>query len=276
MLRVDNKTFGGRLDTALATDQVVGTEPLPALAERRNALAAMSGGFFITTDDFGTRGDLMGISAIDGELVSEAVEGRSSLLVPDDDGFRAWTAPLSTALHVVAADGARRELDGLNRRPGVIRGCGGVGGDVLDGVVTTAAVHDCTCTDDSELTLLRPISGGQIPPAAHRLALTTDGTVLGVAPDGPVPAGQQVLLATGSAADWVDAHAAIGTTQDGGIAVFPPDDVVQAVHPAGAWQPGKRQPVADQRCPRRTRCRDASTRSYWCGTPSRVGATRLS
>ncbi|HEV2770233.1 MAG TPA: hypothetical protein VGV40_08640 [Solirubrobacteraceae bacterium] len=46
-----------------------------------------------------------------------------------------------------AADGATREVDGLNRKPGLIRGCGGTGGDLP----TEQPKHDFTCTDPGEL-----------------------------------------------------------------------------------------------------------------------------
>ncbi|MDO7487329.1 hypothetical protein Q5O89_18975 [Peribacillus frigoritolerans] len=38
-------------------------------------------------------------------------------------------------------------MDGLNRKPGLIRNCGGVGGDTT----TERAKHDFTCKDESEL-----------------------------------------------------------------------------------------------------------------------------
>ena len=44
-------------------------------------------------------------------------------------------------------DGGERELDGLNRAPGLIRGCGGTGGDVP----TQRPKHDFTCTDAGEI-----------------------------------------------------------------------------------------------------------------------------
>jgi hypothetical protein len=51
--------------------------------------------------------------------------------------------------------GAIRSVDGLNRKPGLIRGCGGVGGDVP----TENPKHDFTCTDSSELIQFTPAFG---------------------------------------------------------------------------------------------------------------------
>ena len=50
-------------------------------------------------------------------------------------------------------------MDGKNRKPGLIRGCGGEGGDAP----TEAPKHDFTCTDESELIHFTPIFG-----AVHR------------------------------------------------------------------------------------------------------------
>ena len=73
VLRVD-KRFRG-VEPALATDVVPGREPLSALAARKGALAAVNGGYFVIGAANGTDGDLAGLSVLDGELVSEAVDG---------------------------------------------------------------------------------------------------------------------------------------------------------------------------------------------------------
>ncbi len=211
VLRVDREAFTGRAETVLAEGRVTDKETVPSMAARTGALAAINGGFFIVNDSFGTPGDLMGVSVIDGELVSEAVGARSAVVIRGDDLTDAWTTQVSTTLTVTAEDGATRELDGLNRAPGIVRSCGGVGGDVLDGEVTHAPVHDYTCHDDSELTLLRPVFGGTVPPADRRVLLDAEGVVLGPLLGQSVPDDHQVLLATGDAAEWIDAHAGVGT-----------------------------------------------------------------
>jgi len=69
-------------------------------------------------------------------------------------------ASLSTRQTATAADGAAREVDGLNRKPGLIRGCGGTGGDAP----TEQPKHDFTCTDPSELIHVTPAFGATTEP----------------------------------------------------------------------------------------------------------------
>jgi hypothetical protein len=75
--------------------------------------------------------------------VSEAVDGRTSLILPPGSGEGADIADISDTITATSSDGATREVDGLNRKPGLIRGCGGDGGDSP----TEQPKHDFTCTD---------------------------------------------------------------------------------------------------------------------------------
>jgi Phosphodiester glycosidase len=138
--------------------------------------------------------------------VSEAVNGRTSLVLPDRTGEAAVIDALSTRQEVIADDGARRELDGLNRAPGLIRGCGGSGGDAP----TERPKHDFTCTDPSELIRFDEIFGAATEPGlAAEAVLDADGVVTELREErgGPIPAGGPVLAGTAEAADWLRAHA---------------------------------------------------------------------
>ncbi|MDZ8188444.1 MAG: SPOR domain-containing protein [Nostoc sp. ChiSLP02] len=132
---------------ALASPIVPDNERLTQLSTRTSALAAVNGGYFVIGANDGTPGDLAGISIIDGKLVSEAVNGRTSLILPDSLGRDARITALSSKIVATAKNGVTREIDGLNRKPGLIRGCGGVGGDLP----TAKPKHDFTCTDSSEM-----------------------------------------------------------------------------------------------------------------------------
>jgi Phosphodiester glycosidase len=166
-----------------------------------------------------------GISAFGGRLVSEAVDGRTSLVLPlvredgTDDALagghgpdrarRPRAAALADVLRVRASGGAARELDGLNRAPGLVRGCGGSGGDQP----TEQPKHDFTCTDESELIRFDPVFGGATEPGPGAEAvLDGRGTVTAVREPrgGPIPADGSVLAATGDAVAWLRAHAAVG------------------------------------------------------------------
>ncbi len=211
VLEVDPTQLEGRLDARLATDVIPDREPLSSLAARSGALAGLNGGYFVIPPTDGTPGDLAGISMLDGALISEAVNGRASLLLPEPSGAGARVASLSTRQTATAADGAAREVDGLNRKPGLIRGCGGTGGDAP----TEQPKHDFTCTDPSELIHVTPAFGATTEPGeGAEAALDAEDRVLELrgTRGGAIPTGGSVLSATGEGADWLREHARPGTT----------------------------------------------------------------
>jgi hypothetical protein len=210
VLEIDPAQYGGSIVPALATDVIPGRELLSSLAGRSGALAALNGGYFVISDVDGTEGDLAGVSVVDGRLVSEAVNGRTSLVLPDRTGEGAFIDALTTRDVAVAGDGARRELDGLNRAPGLIRSCGGSGGDEP----TQRPKHDFTCTDASELIRFDPVFGAATPPGPGFEAVLDAGgvvTELRASRGGPIPPGGAVLAGTAEAADWLAAHAQPGS-----------------------------------------------------------------
>lgn len=208
-LTVDPERFDGSLVPELGTEVVPGRELLTAIAGRTDAVATINGGYFVIGEADGTPGDLAGVSVVDGEVVSEAVAGRTSFLLPRTSGAGARVATVDTRSAVRADDGATRELDGLNRRPGLIRGCGGTGGDVP----VEVAKHDFTCTDASELIAFTPRFGASTEPGVGaEAALDPDGRVLELrtARGGAIPSGGSVLSGTGEAAAWLATHAQVG------------------------------------------------------------------
>lgn len=133
--------------------------------------------------------------------------------------FRAATAgvrvspPSRPHKNVNAEDGAKREIDGLNRQPGLIRGCGGSGGDTP----TEAPKHDFTCNDDSELILFTPQFGATTEPGpGFEVALDATGAVVEAreARGGSIPAQGTVLSGTTEGADWLRVHAQVGSRLD--------------------------------------------------------------
>ena len=192
-----------RVRSALATDVVPGRELLTGLAARRAPLAAINGGYFVIGAENGTDGDLAGLSVLGGAVVSEAVDGRTSLILrragasvdtPSDD-------------HHVRAGGAMRELS-FNRAPGLIRGCGGTGGDAP----TEAPKHDFTCTDASELIAFTPDFGAATPAGdGTEVVLSARGRVLALRPrGGPISPDGSVLAGSGDATAWLAEHAEPG------------------------------------------------------------------
>ena len=65
-----------RVRGVLSNERVAGRERVSAMARRVRAVAGVNGGFFAPS------GDPVGVLAIDGELLSEPVDGRSALLLP--------------------------------------------------------------------------------------------------------------------------------------------------------------------------------------------------
>lgn len=216
VLTVDFATFRGRVRSTVG-DHVSGRETTSAMAQKAGAVYAVNGGFFTIGSADGTPGVPAGLSVIAGRPQTAATNGRTALIL-DDYGRRTRVAPLWSRYTVgfdpargasTGGAGDRHRVDGLNRPPGVIRDCGGGGGDSP----TERPVHDFTCTDGDELVVLTP-EYGLAPPAGAGLQAVVDrnGVVVAVGPrDGAaVPAGSRVVAATGTEADWLRAHATVG------------------------------------------------------------------
>jgi hypothetical protein len=210
VLKVNPDRFEGAAAPELATEIVPGTERLTSISDRTNALAAINGGYFVIGPNDGTPGDLAGISVLDGDLVSEAVDGRTSLILPEGDAEGSDVAALSDSLSARSSDGATRTVDGLNRKPGLIRGCGGDGGDEP----TERPKHDFTCEDESELILFTPAFGNATEPGTDgaEAVLDSSGRVIELREGrgSTIPPDGSVLSGTGGAAGWLRAHAKVG------------------------------------------------------------------
>ncbi|MDP9347431.1 MAG: phosphodiester glycosidase family protein [Actinomycetota bacterium] len=209
VLDIDPRGFRGTVVPQLSNDVVPGRETVTQISARTGALAAINGGYFVIGAADGTPGDLAGLSVLGGDLVSEAVSGRTELLLPRADGSGARIAKLSSELGVRSPDGATRLIDGRNRAAGLIRACGGSGGDQP----TEAPLHDITCTDQSELIQYTPRFGATADPSTQvEAALDPRGRVIALRSPGggPIPPGGSVLGGTGDGADWLRAHARPG------------------------------------------------------------------
>src|ERR687894_1256403 len=209
VLEIDPDLYNGTVTPELATEIVPGRETLTSISDRTDSLAAINGGDFVIGENDGAPRGLAGISVIDGALVSEAVDGRTSLILPSGSGEGADIAALSDTITATSSDGATREVDGLNREPGLIRGCGGDGGDQP----TEQPKHDFTCTDESELILFTPDFGTRTEAGAgFEAVLNSAGRVtkLREGRGGRIPPNGSALSGTGEAAEWLRAHARSG------------------------------------------------------------------
>lgn len=213
VLEIDLHQSRLKVISALASGIVPGNERLTQLSTRISALAAVNGGYFVIGANDGTPGDLAGISIIGGQLVSEAVNGRTSLILPNSSNRDARIAALTSKILAIANNGATREIDGLNRKPGLIRGCGGVGGDLP----TQQPKHDFTCTDSSELIQFTPVFGQTTEPGdGAEAVLDASGQVIEFRQQrgGQIPSSGSVLSATGDAIEWLRNYAQLGSKID--------------------------------------------------------------
>ena len=208
VLDIDPRRLRGTVRPVLANGVVRGRETVAAIDRRTHAVAGLNGGYFVTGPGDGTPGDLAGISVVGGELLSEAVDGRTSLVLPRSTGAGARIEALSTTLRARSSDSAARLVDGRNRHVALIRACGGRGGDRP----TTRPLHDVTCTDPSELVQLTR-RFGRTTPAGARVEAVVDraGRVRALrSRRGAIPRRGFVLAGTGDGATWLRRHAQPG------------------------------------------------------------------
>jgi hypothetical protein len=207
VLGIRPKALAGRhLGAVLASQTVLGREKPSDMAKRLDAVAGTNGGYFVV--DGTGEGDLAGVLAIDGRLLSEPLTGRTSFVLPNAAGSGARLAQLGFR-GSVSINGNSRLLDGIDRVRGEIRSCGGHGGDKP----TQKPLHDVTCTDSSELVQLTPEFGPNTATKPGGVeAVVRNGIVTQVIEGGstPIPSDGYVLSGSGDAADFLRANARPG------------------------------------------------------------------
>ncbi|MCX4783295.1 phosphodiester glycosidase family protein [Streptomyces sp. NBC_01264] len=195
-------------------------ETVREMAAATGAVAAVNASYFdISTGKNygGYDGDPLGLYTEGGRLLSEATNGRTALLLGTRDGrLDARIDEVTTEGQVISDDGSRGELDGINRVPGRVLGCGGVGGDRL--AVTEEPMEEPyggLCTDADELVAFTEEWGDRTPPGppgSMEAVLDGDGRVVDLRKPagGRVPAKGSTLYATGDEVDWLQSHARRG------------------------------------------------------------------
>ncbi|MCX5301317.1 phosphodiester glycosidase family protein [Streptomyces sp. NBC_00193] len=198
VLRVDFKRFTGRLASDFGPTIDV-HEKLPDLAAAAGALAGVNAQWFANKAS-------LGLYVKDGRLLSAATQGRSGVRMTD--GGRQLDIDTYTTRITVRADGSTREIDGINRIPGEIWNCGGVGGDQP----TQHPQHDLKCTDESEIVRFTPEWSAPPTGAGAEVVLDRNDRVTAVhrTRGAKPPAGGSTLQAIGESADWLVAHARPG------------------------------------------------------------------
>jgi hypothetical protein len=192
VLTIDPRRFHGELGATFGPN-IENRETTSALSGYVGATAAINAGFFVLDPAAGAPGDPAGVGVYHGTLESETVAGRPALLLDSRARHTAvirpsWRGTLSAVHRTVT-------LDGLNRVPGLIRNCGGIGDTPTD-----RPLHDTTCTDPDELVAFTTAFGASTPSGAGAEAVIDQhGKVLGVhGQRGQVlRAGQRSVQATG-------------------------------------------------------------------------------
>src|SRR5262245_36962244 len=142
VLTIDPKAFRGSLAGDFGPD-IERRETTSALVAASQATAGVNAGFFVLDPAAGAPGDPAGVGGNCGRLLSEPANGRPSFVF-NQDGRHAGVARNSWA-GTVSVGRQKLTLDGLNRVPGLIRNCGGIGDAPTD-----RPLHDTTCTDSDE------------------------------------------------------------------------------------------------------------------------------
>ena len=236
VLAVDRGKLRGRVGAVLSNGRAGGHERVSAMARRRHALAGVNGGFFAAD------GNPVGVLAVRGRLVSEPVGRRAALLVPKSRAAAPFVAELRFAGQVTAG-GRTRLLDGVDRMPGRIPGCGGRGGDRP----TQSPNEFLVCTDPSELVLFDSSWGARTPYGGTELVLRRGAAGAPRRSGGRrVPRGATVLWGSGDAARFLrsveaGSRPAVALGLRSGRRVFDPRDYEaivggdpRIVRPAGA------------------------------------------
>lgn len=208
ILEVNPKQFNGHLASELSNNQIEGRELVSSMAQRLNAVAGINGGYFVMGPSDGTPGDLAGIAVDHGQLVSESVGNRPSLILPSSNGEGAEIAPTQTKLSVSTSTGLTHVINGLNREPGLIRACGEAGDQPTD-----QPKHDFTCTNPNEIIAFTKDFGNETPSdtTSFQVVLDQDGTVMKTTNTStPIPENGTVLVATGDDMNWLKANATLG------------------------------------------------------------------
>ncbi|GAA3444942.1 phosphodiester glycosidase family protein [Planomonospora venezuelensis] len=176
VVMVDPKVFRGSYKTSVGSS-VAKRETTGSMSKRVNAIAGVNGGFFNIHTARALQGDPVGISVVGGKLLSEAVPGRSGLVIT---GRKARITELKTTVTAISSDGAKIEVNGVNRAAGA-----------EEIVLYTEEFGAKTAAD-----------GGA------EVVVDAQGKIVKArAAGGAVPRGHYVLHATGTMADWLHEHA---------------------------------------------------------------------
>jgi hypothetical protein len=193
VLTIDPRTFRGALAPSYGAD-LLHRDRTSTIVARTKARAAVNAGYFVLDPASGAPGDPAGVGVYGGRVLSEAANGRPALVVTR----RGRSSVVRFVWHGrVRGPAGRLRLDGINRVPGLISGCGGIGGDLP----TQAPQQGITCTDTDEVVAFTGAYAAGTPSGAGVEAVVNrTGVVTRVRGrrGGRIPAGGFTVQATGT------------------------------------------------------------------------------
>ena len=198
VLRVNFKKFKGKVTTDFG-DTLHGTEKLTSMLESAGALAGTNAQWFYD----GAPG---GMYVKNGRLLGTATRGRGGVKITK--GGRKVNVGAYTSKVVLKTKKKRAVLDAVNRVPGVIWNCGGIGGDKP----TQHPQHDLQCSDPSEMVRFTPKWGETPSGSGAEAVINRNGKVVKVngSRGADVPRRGSTIQATGKRAKWLRNNLRVG------------------------------------------------------------------
>lgn len=212
VLTLDPRLFQGEIH-ATHGSYITGRATVSKLAQQTGAIAAVNAGFFVMSPAAGTPGDPAGLFVDHGKVLSEATNGRVTMNIFNRNKAKGKTSvrflDLTTTVNLIIGKKAVRRIDGINRNPGMVRNCGGIGDTPTD-----LPRHDFTCTDPDEMVVITPEFGTAAPKVdGMEAAVDQTGKVIEIrkCTGGAIPAGGMLVQGIGADATWLTSHLAVGT-----------------------------------------------------------------
>lgn len=205
VLTIDPRSFSGRLFASYGPD-IQDRETTSSLSRAVGATAAVNAGYFVLDPAAGAPGDPAGVGVYGGTLLSETINSRPALVLRDN--ARGTDIERLHWRGTITGRAGTLRLDGLDRVPGLIRNCGGLGD-----VPTTRPLHDFTCTDSGELVVFTPQFGPNTPagPGLEAILDPQSRVVSLRSPrGGPLLAGYRSVQASGDRVDQLRRLIGIG------------------------------------------------------------------
>ncbi|MEP4892110.1 MAG: phosphodiester glycosidase family protein [Aliiglaciecola sp.] len=198
ILKLVPTAYSGSLTSNLAKQQISGVEKTSSIAARKQALAAVNGGFFAFNSSQGVIGDVAGLAVVDGTLVSEAVAGRPALVINNQPALSVDIINnVHSQISLSVADKVFH-VDGINRLPGKIFNCGFSHPNVL-------AIHDFVCHKPNEIIVYNHYFGNLAGILSHNefhFFVDENNSVYFDLPNqsAVLPIGHRLVIATGESA----------------------------------------------------------------------------